>query len=188
MAGPKFFENPQAFRAWLEANAASATEVLVGFYKVGSGRKNMSWSESVDEALCFGWIDGVRKGIDDESYSIRFTPRKRTSIWSAINIAKFHQLQAQGRMTPAGEKAFSHRTDAKSAIYPHEQKTHPELSSEELRAFKRNKAAWSFFESKTPPGYKKLVLHWITRAKRPETRSARFTKLVEACEHGKRLR
>ena len=187
MAGPKFFKNAQAFRAWLEANAATATEVLVGFYKVGSGRPSMTWSESVDEALCFGWIDGVRKGIDHESYTIRFTPRKRTSIWSAINIAKVQRLREQGRMTPAGEEAFSHRTDAKSAIYSYEQKTNAELSSEELRTFKRNKAAWSYFE-KTPPGYKKQMLHRVTCAKRPETRSARFAKLVEACERGKRLR
>lgn len=109
MPVPHFFDNAELFRDWLKAHAASATELLVGFYKVDSGRASMSWSESVDEAICFGWIDGVRKRFDDESYSIRFTPRKTSSIWSAINIAKFEQLQTLGRMTAAGAKAFSHR-------------------------------------------------------------------------------
>jgi uncharacterized protein YdeI (YjbR/CyaY-like superfamily) len=187
MSKPHFFANAHTFRTWLEANSATATELLVGFYKVGSGRANMSWSESVDEALCFGWIDGVRKGIDEHSYSIRFTPRKRTSIWNAINIAKFEQLTAQGRMTPAGAAAFAHRQEAKSKIYAYEQAATAELSAKELRAFQRNKSAWKFFEA-TPPGYKKIILHWVTNAKRAETRASRLTKLVEACAVGKRLR
>lgn len=187
MASPRFFENAQVFRAWLEANAACTNELLVGFYKVGSGRPSMSWSESVDEALCFGWIDGVRKRVDERTYTIRFTPRKPSSIWSAINISKFHQLQAQGRATPAGAKAFSHRTEAKSMVYAYEQESIAELSAAELRAFKRKRAAWSFFEE-TPPSYKKVVLHWVTSAKKAETRSSRFTKLAEACATGQRLR
>lgn len=187
MATPIFFETAVAFRAWLELNAASAAELLVGFHKVGSGRPSMSWSESVDEALCFGWIDGVRKRIDDEAYSIRFTPRKPSSIWSAINIAKFEQLQAQGRMTPAGAKAFAHRTEARSVVYAYEQESTAELSADELRAFKRQKAAWTFFEN-TPPGYRKVILHWVTAAKKAETRASRFAKLLEACAAGQRLR
>ncbi len=187
MNAPKFFENANAFRQWLEANAGSATEILVGFYKVGTGRSSMSWSESVDEALCFGWIDGVRKRIDDTTYSIRFTPRKPTSIWSAINIAKVEQLQTEGRMMPAGAKAFAKRTEAKSVVYAHEQEKTAELSSAELRVFRRNKVAWSFFGS-TPPGYKKVVLHWVSSAKKPETRAARLNKLLEASAAGQRLR
>jgi uncharacterized protein YdeI (YjbR/CyaY-like superfamily) len=186
MPAPKFFATASAFGVWLEANAASSTELLVGFYKVDSGRASMSWPESVDEALCHGWIDGVRKRIDDASYSIRFTPRKPTSIWSAVNIAKFEQLQSQGRMTAAGVEAFSHRKAHNSAIYSHEQKEVAELSSAELQQFKRNAAAWAFFEA-TPPGYKKQMLHRITTAKRAETRDSRFHKLLQACASGERI-
>ena len=187
MTAPTFFPSTTAFREWLAANAGSATELLVGFHKVGTGRSSMSWSGSVDEALCFGWIDGVRKRIDDAAYSIRFTPRKPGSIWSAINIAKVGQLQAEGRMTPAGAEAFAKRTEAKSVVYAYEQEETAELSSAELRAFKRNKAAWRFFES-TPPGYKKVLLHWVSSAKKPETRAARLAKLLEASAAGQRLR
>jgi uncharacterized protein YdeI (YjbR/CyaY-like superfamily) len=183
MTAPTFFPNAKAFRQWLQANAGSFTELLVGFHKIGTGRPSMSWSESADEALCFGWIDGVRKRIDDATYSIRFTPRKPTSIWSAINIAKIEQLQNEGRLTPAGAKAFARRTEAKSVVYAHEQDKTAELFSSELRAFKRNKMAGSFFES-TPPGYKKVVLHWISSAKKPETRAARLAKLCEVSSSG----
>lgn len=186
MTEPTFFPNAKAFGQWLQANAGSATELLVGFYKVGTGRPSMSWSESVDEALCVGWIDGVRRRIDDSAYSIRFTPRKPTSIWSAINIAKVAQLQAEGRMTSAGARAFALRTAARSLVYSHEQAQSAELSALELRAFKRDKVAWQFFES-TPPGYKKVVLHWVTSAKKLETRATRFAKLVEASGAGQRL-
>ncbi len=186
MPPPKSFKTPAAFRVWLESNAANETELLVGFHKVGSGRPSMTWSESVDEALCFGWIDGVRRRIDDDTYSIRFTPRRPNSIWSNVNIAKFKQLLLDGRMTPAGTKAFAHRKEAKSGVYAFEQADTAELSAVELRAFKRNKAAWQFFET-TPPGYKKVILHWVTTAKRAETRAARLAKLLEACTAGERL-
>jgi uncharacterized protein YdeI (YjbR/CyaY-like superfamily) len=184
---PRFFATSAAFRAWLQANAATASELLVGFHKVDSGRPSMSWPESVDEALCVGWIDGVRKRIDDDSYQIRFTPRKPTSIWSAVNIAKFQKLVAEGRMTPAGAKAFSHRSEKKSAVYAFEQAATAELSAQEVGAFKRDRAAWTFFEA-TPPSYRKVILHWITTAKKPETRASRLAKLVQACAAGERLR
>jgi uncharacterized protein YdeI (YjbR/CyaY-like superfamily) len=186
MSSARFFETGNAFRAWLEANAAIANELLVGYHKVGSGLPSMSWSESVDEALCFGWIDGVRKRIDEHTYCIRFTPRKPTSIWSAINIAKFEQLRTQGRITPTGERAFACRTAAKSVVYAYEQQSTAKLSVEELRTFKNHKLAWRFFEA-TPPGYKKTILHWVTTAKRADTRTSRFAKLVEACAAGQRL-
>lgn len=186
MPAPRFFKTQQHFRDWLSVHAATENELLVGFYKVGSGHPSMTWPESVDEALCYGWIDGVRKRVDDASYTIRFTPRKTTSIWSAVNINKIKDLQQQGRMTPAGEKAFSHRTEAKSRIYAFEQAEPAELSAEELIAFKREKAAWAYFEA-CPPGYKKQMLHRITTAKRAETRAARFAKLVEACKLGERI-
>jgi uncharacterized protein YdeI (YjbR/CyaY-like superfamily) len=142
---------------------------------------------TVDEALCFGWIDGVRKRIDDESYLIRFTPRKPNSIWSAINIAKFAELQSEGRMTSAGEQAFLRRKAEKSAIYAYEQAATAVLSPEEHRAFTRESPAWKYFES-CPAGYKKTLLHWVTTAKRSETRAARLATLIAACLAGKRLR
>ncbi len=186
MSTPTFFATPAAFRRWLQKHAAQSTELLVGFHKVGSGRPCMTWSEAVDEALCFGWIDGVRRRIDEHAYSIRFTPRKPSSIWSAVNIAKMEQLQATGRMTPAGLVAFGHRKDHKSAIYSHEQAAAAEMPAPQLREFKRDKKAWQFFEA-TPPGYRKTMLHWLTSAKRPETRAARFAQLLAACAAGKRI-
>lgn len=187
MAEPTFFDSAAGFGAWLERHAATATELLVGFHKVGSGRPCMSWSESVDEALCHGWIDGVRKRIDDERYQIRFTPRKATSIWSAVNIAKVAQLQAQGRMTPAGARAFAQRVDGKSKVYAYEQPETASLSAAEAAAFEKCAPAWAFFEA-TPPSYRKVMLHWVTTARKPETRAARFDRLLEACTAGEQLR
>jgi len=184
---PRFFASPSEFRDWLAAHAAEGGELLVGFHKVDSGRPCMTWSESVDEALCFGWIDGVRKRVDDASYTIRFTPRKPSSNWSAINIAKFESLQAQGRMTPAGAAAFALRREEKSVIYSYEQPETAELTAEELRSFKRERAAWRYFDA-APPGYRKQMLHWVTTAKKPETRTARLARLIEACGAGLRLR
>ncbi len=187
MPSPTFFPTPAAFREWLQAHAASAPELLVGFHKVGTGRPCMGWSASVDEALCFGWIDGVRRRIDEHTYSIRFTPRKPSSIWSAVNIAKVEQLQAAGRMTPAGLAAFAHRTAGKSAIYSHEQADAAQLPAPMLRGFQRNKTAWRFFNESTPPSYRKQMLHWVTSAKRPETRAARFAQLLAACAAQERI-
>jgi uncharacterized protein YdeI (YjbR/CyaY-like superfamily) len=187
MSTPKFFSFAIDFRHWLSSHAASETELLVGFYKVGSGRPSMTWSESVDEALCFGWIDGVRRRIDEQGYSIRFTPRKTTSIWSAINISKFERLSLEGRMTAAGAEAFSHRKEAKSKVYAYERETEAELSGSELKLFRRQRAAWTYFET-TPPSYKKVVLHWITTAVKTETRASRLAKLLDACANRERLR
>lgn len=186
MAEPTFFETAEAFRQWLQTHAAKETELLVGFHKVGTGRPSLSWSASVDEALCFGWIDAVRKRIDDQAYSIRFTRRKPTSVWSAINIAKIEQLRAAGKMTPAGEQAFAQRREHKSRIYAYETKVTAELTADEQRAFKRDKAAWAYFEA-APPGYRHQMLHRITTATRAETRASRLAKLVKACAAGIRL-
>ncbi len=186
MTAPLFFDSPQAFRSWLELHAATATERLVGFHKVATDKPCISWSESVDEALCFGWSDGKRKRIDEHSYSIRFTPRKKTSIWSQINIDKMENLRFQGRVTAAGELAFSYRTEHKSAIYAHEQDTVASLTAEEVHIFQNNAAAWSFFVA-TPPGYQKVLLHWICGAKKAETRLSRLAKLMEASAVGKKL-
>lgn len=187
MPSATFFPNARAFRDWLEANASSATELLVGYRKVATREPSMTWSESVDEALCFGWIDGVRRRIDEQTYQIRFTPRRRTSIWSAVNIAKFEKLQAAGRMTPAGVAALQNRTEDKSVVYAYEQASPAEFSPPELREFKRNPQAWRFFES-SPPSHRKVVLHWVCSARKPQTRQRRFSKLLEACAAGQRLR
>ncbi|KQP23556.1 YdeI family protein [Pseudorhodoferax sp. Leaf267] len=186
MTQPTYFADPNAFRAWLQTHASSTCELLVGFYKVGTGQQSMSWSESVDEALCFGWIDGVRRRIDDARYSIRFSPRKPASIWSAVNIAKVAQLQAQGRMTDAGLAAFARRTAVRSAVYAHERQVPASLQPEEQHALREDKAAWAFFEG-TPPSYRQRVLHWICSARKPATRTARLAKLMAASARGERL-
>jgi uncharacterized protein YdeI (YjbR/CyaY-like superfamily) len=186
MSDPLFFENARAFRAWLELNSSSSPELLVLYHKVGTGRASVSYSESVDEALCFGWIDGMRKRVDSDTYSIRFTPRRPSSIWSAVNIAKVERLRAEGRMRAAGQKAFALRSAAKSAVYAHDQVTPAELSHGERRRFERRRRAWDFFE-RTPLGYQRFALHWVTSAKKEETRASRLAKLVEACLAGARV-
>jgi uncharacterized protein YdeI (YjbR/CyaY-like superfamily) len=185
-AAPRFFATAAAFGAWLKAHAAQERELLVGFHKVGSGRPSMTWPEAVDEALCVGWIDGVRKRVDEHTYTIRFTPRKPGSIWSAINIAKVQRLQAEGRMTEAGLQAFAQRTEARSVVYSYEQAEAAELSPDELRAFKRHKAAWAYFEA-CPPGYRHQMLYRVTSAKKAQTRQRRLDLLIAACSEGRRL-
>ena len=183
---PVFFPTPAAFRRWLTRHASTASELLVGFYKVGSGRPSLTWSESVDEALCFGWIDGVRKRIDDVSYQIRFTPRRPDSNWSAINIAKAELLISQGRMLPPGLLAYSHRTDLRSNVYSYEQEASSAFTAQELAVFKAVPAAWQFFNA-TPPSYRRAVVHWVTSSKQPATRARRLSRLVASCAAGKRL-
>ena len=164
---PTFFATQDDFRKWLQKNHKKETELLVGFYKVDTDKPSMSWSQSVDQALCFGWIDGVRKSIDTESYSIRFTPRKSTSIWSAVNIKKVEELNKAGLMTTEGQKAFSLRTESKSKIYAYEKE--PVILDINFETqFKKNKLAWDFFERQAP-SYKKVMIHWIMNAKQEET-------------------
>jgi uncharacterized protein YdeI (YjbR/CyaY-like superfamily) len=183
---PRFFASPAEFRAWLEANHGQRTELVVGFYKRGSGKPSMTWSESVDEALCFGWIDGVRRSLDAERYTIRFTPRKPVSIWSNVNIAKVEMLLREGRMRPAGLAAWERRDPERSGIYSFERKTPAEFDPESLRRFKRARGAWAFFQQQ-PPGYRRLATHYVTSAKRPETRERRLSVLIEHSAKGERL-
>ena len=180
-----FFKTPADFRKWLSKNHSSATELLVGFYKKDSGKPSITWPESVDEALCFGWIDGVRRRIDDVSYSIRFTPRKKTSTWSAINIARVAELTMLARMQPAGLRAFEHRREEKSGIYAYENeaRTLPPDDEKKLRATKK---AWEFFNAQ-PPGYRRQSIYWITSAKKDETRARRLATLIEDSAAGRRL-
>ena len=181
-----FFKTAEAFRAWLSKHAGTARELVVGFHKLGTGRQSMTWPESVDEALCHGWIDGIRTRIDEVSYKIRFTPRKPGSTWSAINIEKARRLEAQGRMTEAGREAFSRRREEKSGIYSYEQRDSAELSREDEAMFRESRKGWKFFASQ-PPGYRHLMIYHVVSAKRPETRRSRLQKLIDASEKGVRL-
>jgi uncharacterized protein YdeI (YjbR/CyaY-like superfamily) len=173
---PTFFAKQSDFRKWLQKNHKKESELLVGFYKVGSGKPSMTWSQSVDEALCFGWIDGVRKSIDKESYQIRFTRRKPTSIWSAINIKKIEELKKQGLMQPAGLASFEKRKDNKSRIYSYE-KDEVELNENFKKQFKTNKRAWDYFQS-LASSYKRLSTHWVMDAKQETTRLRRLNQLI----------
>jgi uncharacterized protein YdeI (YjbR/CyaY-like superfamily) len=182
---PKFFRTPGDFRIWLEKNHTTATELWVGFYKKNSGKPSITWPESVDEALCFGWIDGIRKGVDEISYQVRFTPRRHGSIWSATNIKRAKELVEQRRMRPTGLKAFAARIENKSGIYSYEQRS-TELSDPYAKLLKQNKAAWNFFKTQ-PPSYRKMIGWWIVSAKKEETRMARLAKLLSESAKGKRL-
>ena len=183
---PKFFKTPSAFSKWLAAHHATAKELWVGFYKKGSGKLSIDWPESVDEALCFGWIDGIRKRIDEQSYMIRFTPRKPTSVWSAVNVKNVEKLVKENRMQPAGLKAFEARKENRSGIYSYEQRS-AELVEPYLGKMKRNKAAWKFFQAQ-PAGYRKIMNWWVVSAKQEATRLKRLDKLIEESAQGRRMR
>ena len=186
MSAPRFFATPATFRAWLDAHHGSATELIVGFHKKGSGKPSITWPESVDEALCYGWIDGVRRSLGDESYSIRFSPRKPTSIWSNVNIAKVNALLEAGRMMPAGIAAWERRDPARSGIYAFERREPAAFDEASERRFARNRAAWKYFQAQ-PPGYRRLATHYVVSAKRSETREKRLEALIECSARGERL-
>lgn len=181
----KFFATQAAFRNWLKKNHKKEKELLVGFYKVGSGKPSITWPESVDQALCFGWIDGIRKSVDKESYCIRFTPRKPNSNWSSINIKKVEALNKAGLMTPEGQRAFELRKENKSGIYSHENEP-ANLDAGYERQFKKNKPAWLFF-TEQPSSYKKVVTHWIMSAKQEKTRLSRLEKTIKLSGEQKRM-
>ena len=183
---PTFFATPAAMRAWLKAHHAADTEVLVGFYKKGSGKPSITWPESVDEALCVGWIDGIRRRVDEESYTIRFTPRKAGSIWSAVNIKRVEALQAAGLMQPAGLAAFAKRKEARSAVYAYEQRGQA-LSAEYEERLKANHRAWEFFEAQ-PAWYRRTATWWVISAKREATRQKRLAQLIDDSAQGKTIR
>lgn len=181
---PIFFDAPAELRAWLGGNHATAGELLVGLWKRGSGRPGITWAELVDEALCHGWIDGVRRSIDAESYSIRLTPRKAGSRWSAVNVRRAEELIAAGRMEPAGLAAYERRI---ASAYSHERAEEAELRPGEERRFRENRAAWRFWESQ-PPGYRRTALHLVVSAKREETRQRRLAALIADSAAGLRLK
>ena len=179
------FKTAADFRRWLEKNHATATELLLGFYKKDSGKGGLTYPEAVDELLCFGWIDGVRRGVDDESYVQRVTPRKPGSNWSNLNVAHVARLTAAGRMHPAGLAAFNARTADKTGIYSFEKRPQKFPAAVE-KIFRANKKAWTHWQSQ-PPGYQRLCIHWVTSAKQEETRQRRLAELVALTARGRRL-
>ena len=181
---PTFFATAADFRAWLKAHHDTAPELLVGFWKKGSGRPSIDWPEARDEALCFGWIDGIRKSLGADSYTIRFTPRRRGSIWSNVNVARYRALTEAGRMTPAGVRAYE-QNKGRQGVYAYETAL-KELSPAETRQFRADKAAWADWR-KRPPGYRRLVLHWIASAKRPATRAKRLATLIADSAAGRKI-
>ncbi len=182
---PTFFKTPTDFHSWLEKNHATSEELLVGFHKKDSGKPSISYPEALDEALCYGWIDGIRKNIDQTSYSIRFTPRKPTSIWSLVNIAHVRRLTKSGRMKPAGLSVFKARDKKKSKFYSFEIREKP-LERKYTRIFRANKAAWEHFNAQ-PPSYRKAARWWIRLAKQEETRLRRLRSLIDASSRRVRL-
>lgn len=183
---PTFFATEEDFRKWLLKNHETATELIVGFYKVGSDKPSMSWSQSVDQAICFGWIDGLRKNIDKESYLIRFTPRKPTSIWSAINIKKVEKLTKQGLMHLNGITAFEKRKEHKSKIYSYE-KEPVKLSPDFEKKLRANKKAWTFFQS-LPPSYHRSAIDWVMSAKQEATSIKRLNELINDNKAGRKIK
>ena len=181
-----FFPTAQAFRRWLAKNHDRTDELWVGYYRKDSGRQSITWPESVDEALCFGWIDGVRKKIDDVSYKIRFTPRRSKSTWSKVNIARVAALAAKNRMHQSGVAAFARRAENNSRRYSFENRDTAELSSADEQDFQRDRGAWKFFTAQ-PPGYRRLVAWWVITAKRPETRRKRLQRLIDESRANRRL-
>jgi uncharacterized protein YdeI (YjbR/CyaY-like superfamily) len=182
---PRFFSAPAQFRQWLERNHARETELLVGFHRKASGKKSVTYNEALDEALCFGWIDGVRKSLDETSYTIRFTPRKARSIWSNVNVNHVERLIKEGRMQAAGLEVYARRDPKRTGIYSFENRPR-EFAPEYEKQFRANKTAWKFFEQQ-PPGYKRLMIFWVMSAKKEETQRSRLERLIEKSEQSLRL-
>jgi len=183
---PTFFATSSELRTWLDAHHQTSQEQWVGFHKKGSGRPSITWPEAVDEALCVGWIDGLRKSLGDGSYTIRFTPRKPRSIWSAVNIKRVEELTRLGLMRPAGLRAFEQRSDDKSRIYAYEQDG-ATLDDEQERQFRANTVAWEFFQARQA-SYRHTAIWWVIRAKKDETRRKRLATLIEDSQHGRTIR
>lgn len=182
---PVFFESPSAFRRWLQKNHDTQSELWIGMYKVSSGKKGITYKEALDEALCFGWIDGVRKSLDQDSYVQRFSPRQVRSYWSAVNTKRVGELKKLGRMHAAGLAAFERRDKEATARYSFERAA-AAFEPAALKLFKANKAAWEYFESQAP-WYRRVMTHWVTSAKRPETRQRRLEMLIKDSAEGRRM-
>jgi uncharacterized protein YdeI (YjbR/CyaY-like superfamily) len=186
MTRPRFFATPEAFRAWLDEHHQHETELIVGFYMRDSGKPSITWPESVDEALSFGWIDGIRRNVDEVSYSIRFTPRKARSNWSAINCRRMAVLIAEGRVRPAGMAAFEQRAPERTGIYSYENRHKAVLEPDAETAFRKNKKAWAYFEDQAP-SYRRIAIWWVVSAKREETRRSRLKTLIDDSAKGRKI-
>jgi uncharacterized protein YdeI (YjbR/CyaY-like superfamily) len=184
---PIYFASPEELRDWFDEHHETATELWIGHYRKATGRPSPSWSESVDEALCVGWIDGVRYSVDSERFMQRFTPRRKGSNWSAVNVAKVKQLTAEGRMRPAGLAAYEARTDDRTAIYSYEQRREAAFEPDQETRFREHKGAWDWFEA-SPASYRTAAVHWVVSAKRPETRAKRLTTLIEDSAKGRKVK
>ncbi len=180
---PLYFTTQAKFHQWLKQNHAKSTKLLVGFYKVNSGKPSITYQEALDEALCFGWIDGIRKSVDEERYTIRFTPRKPTSNWSNVNIKRMQELIAAGRVLPAGLAVFETRQPEKSGVYTYENRHQP-LSPEYEKRLRANPQAWEYFQAQAPH-YRHTVCGWVMTAKKEETRLRRLTTLIEDSAQGR---
>jgi uncharacterized protein YdeI (YjbR/CyaY-like superfamily) len=186
MSEAKFFATSSALRAWFEENHQTEVELVVGFHKRGTSRESITWSQSVDEALCFGWIDGVRHSLGDAAYTIRFTPRRSTSNWSAINLARVASLTNLGRMRPAGLRAFEARKPEKTGVYSFERNKAARLTMPQEKRLRANRKAAAFFDAQ-PPWYRRTVIHWVITAKREETRERRLSTLIRDSASGRRV-
>lgn len=182
-----YFPTPEAFRAWLAEHHATSRELLVGFHRTSTGTPSLTWPQAVDEALCYGWIDGVRRRVDETRYVIRFTPRKPRSNWSAVNVARVAELTREGRMQPAGLAAFEKRAPERTGIYAYEQRQQARLDPDMERQFQANDAAWSFFQAQAP-FYRRTITFWVVSARKEETRQGRLATLIAASAEGRRLR
>ena len=184
---PIYFATPAEFRAWLEAHHDSETELIVGFHKKASGVPSITWPEAVDEALCFGWIDSVRRTVDEDRYTNRFTPRRRGSTWSAVNVRKVAALTKDGRMRPAGLRAYEARSESRTGVYSFEQGKDPRLTRVQERRFRAEAEAWAFFSS-APPSYRKAATWWVISAKQETTRDRRLSQLIDDSRAGRRIK
>jgi uncharacterized protein YdeI (YjbR/CyaY-like superfamily) len=184
---PIFFAKPQQFRTWLKKNYRSCGEQWVGFYRKSSGRLSLTWPESVDEALCFGWIDGLRKGIDGQSYMIRFTPRRPISVWSAVNARRMEELIRQGRVHRAGADAYAKRISTKSGIYSYENRRLAILDPAAERKFRANRSAWRWFQAQAP-GYRQTAIWWVVSAKKAETQAKRLASVIADSNAKRKIR
>ena len=187
MSEPIYFASAAEFGTWLAEHHASATEVWIGYWKKHTGKPSLVWSDAVDEALCFGWIDGVLRRVDDERHVQRFTPRKPSSNWSAINVAKVAALREAGRMRPAGEAAFARRRADRTGVYSFEQPAEPQLAPEQRARFEAEPQAWAFFQAQ-PPSYRRQASWWVISAKQPETRARRLALLISDSASGERIK
>jgi uncharacterized protein YdeI (YjbR/CyaY-like superfamily) len=183
---PRFFATPAEFRAWLEQHHAAEQELIVGFHKKATGRPTMTWTEAVREALCFGWIDSVRRSIDADSYSNRFTPRKPRSNWSAVNVKHVEELIREGRMHPAGLAAYEARAPARTGVYSYEQRHDAALEPAQEERFRADEQAWQFFQAQ-PPSYRTSAVYWVVSAKKQDTRDRRLATLIDDSRHGRRI-